>query len=158
MALATPMVPICVSGLLPRQQSGATADLRLRPLPRQQSSTTAAQSISAGTMASTAIEHQGRFASQAFCLVPALPSHIDAASLADPSSGDGRRPPLTEPLQAPYGDCGGYDSSGQYGHDRLKRLHPCAPTAIEYHAWHHSVAPPASHRPAKLRLACSVPG
>ena len=52
--------------------------------------------------------------------------------------GDGRRPPLTEPSQAPYGDCGGDDSSGRYGHDGLKRFHPCAPTAIEYHAQHHA--------------------
>ena len=52
--------------------------------------------------------------------------------------GDGRRPPLTEPPQAPYGDCGGDDGSGRYGHDGLKRFHPCAPTAIEYHAQHHA--------------------
>ena len=51
-------------------------------------------------------------------------------------SGDGRRPPLTEPLQAPYGDCGGDDGSGQYGHDGLKRFQPCAPTTIEYHTQH----------------------
>ena len=47
--------------------------------------------------------------------------------------GDGRRPPLAEPLQAPYGDCGGDDGSGALGHDGLERFHPSAPTAIEYH-------------------------
>ena len=42
--------------------------------------------------------------------------------------GDGRRPPLAEPLQAPYEDCGGDDGSGEHEHDSLDlRLQPWAP-------------------------------
>jgi hypothetical protein len=59
--------------------------------------------------------------------------------------GDGRRPPLTEPLQAPYGDCGGDDGSGQDGHDDLKRFRPCAPTAVEYHTQLHAGKRPRLH-------------
>ena len=54
--------------------------------------------------------------------------------------GDRRRPPLVEPLHAPYGDCGGDDGSGDLAPDSLERFQPCTPTAVEYHNQHYHIA------------------
>eukprot|EP00900_Chrysochromulina_parva_P014861 jgi/Chrpa1/23376/Chrysochromulina_OHIO_Genome00027232-RA len=54
--------------------------------------------------------------------------------------GDRRRPPLVEPLHAPYGDCGGDDGSGDLAPDSLERFQPCTLTAVEYHDQHYHIA------------------